>query len=334
MKRLALTVILLVLIPAISAHAADSPVKFLFAYGGISASALPLWIGREQGLFHKYGLDPQLVFIIAGRAAQAMVAGEVSIESNGANHVANAVASGADMTMLLSWENKLGYLFVGRPSVKRAEDLKGKKVAIGTPAGTASLATYVALDYLGLNPKHDNIALLGVGGNPDRLAALLGGGVDATSLGPEIAQLATSQAYPVLLDLAKENVPFQSSGLVTTKKFLKANPQLMENVGKAIVEAIAFMHNPKNKQAVIGSIAKNLRIDKPDRLERAYQNVVHELPRKPCPTTQGVNSVLKIMAQYGLNPKALELKPEDIMDLSLCKKLDDSGFIDRLYQGM
>jgi ABC-type nitrate/sulfonate/bicarbonate transport system substrate-binding protein len=317
-----------------SVRSADLPAKFLFAYGGISASALPLWVGKEQGLFRKYGLDPQLVYIIAGRAAQAMVAGEVNIESNGANHVANAVASGADMTMLLSWENKLGYLFVGRPSVKRAEDLKGKKVAIGTPAGTASLATYVALDYLGLNPKRDNIALLGVGGNPDRLAALLGGGVDATSLGPEIAQMATSQGYPVLLDLAKENVPFQSSGLVTTKRFLKTNPQLMENVGKAIVEAIAFMHNPKNKQAVVGSIAKNLRIDKPDRLERAYQNVIQELPRRPCPTMQGVNSVLKIMAQYGLNPKALDLKPEDVIDLSLCKKLDDSGFMERVYQGM
>lgn len=334
MKRLTLTVILLVSISVTSAHAADSPVKFLFAYGGISASALPLWIGKEQGLFRKYSLDPQLVFIIAGRAAQAMVAGEVNIETNGANHVANAVASGADMTMLLSWENKLGYLFVGRPTVKRAEDLKGKKVAIGTPAGTASLATYVALDYLGLNPKRDNIALLGVGGNPDRLAALLGGGVDATSLGPEIAQLATSQGYPVLLDLAKENVPFQSSGLVTTKKFMKTNPQLIESVAKAIVEAIAFMHNPKNKKAVVDSIAKNLRLDKADRLERAYQNVVQELPRKPCPTVQGVNSVLKIMAQYGLNPKALDLKPEDVIDLSLCKRLDDSGFMERVYQGM
>jgi ABC-type nitrate/sulfonate/bicarbonate transport system substrate-binding protein len=138
----------------------------------------------------------------------------------------------------------------------------------------------------------------------------------------------------VLLDLVKENIPFQSSGLVTTKRFMKGNPQLVENVAKAIIEAIAFMHNPKNKQGVVSSIAKNLRIDKPDRLERAYQNVVQELPRKPCPTTQGVNSVLKIMAQYGLNTKALELKPEDVIDLSLCKKLDDSGFMERVYQGM
>jgi hypothetical protein len=45
-----------------------------------------------------------------------------------------------------------------------------------------------------------------------------------------------------------------------------------------------------------------------------------------------VASVLKIMSQYGLNPKAAQLRPEEIMDLSLCKKLDETGFIDRQYQ--
>ena len=41
--------------------------------------------------------------------------------------------------------------------------------------------------------------------------------------------------------------------------------------------------------------------------------------------------LLKLMAQHGLNPKAAELKPEDIADMSLCKKLDEAGFFDRLH---
>jgi hypothetical protein len=43
--------------------------------------------------------------------------------------------------------------------------------------------------------------------------------------------------------------------------------------------------------------------------------------------------VLKLLVQHGLNPKAAQLKREDIVDMSLCKKLDDSGFMDRLYRG-
>jgi hypothetical protein len=36
------------------------------------------------------------------------------------------------------------------------------------------------------------------------------------------------------------------------------------------------------------------------------------------------------MAQHGLNPKAAGMKPEDIADMSVCKKLDENGFFDRL----
>ncbi len=234
--------------------------------------------------------------------------------------------------MLLGLEIKLDYFLVARPSIKSAEELKGKKIAIGTPAGTASLAAYVGLDYLGLVPRRDNITLLGVGAPADRLAALLAGGVDAMSVSPDVAQAATNQGYTVLLDLAKENVPFQSSGLVTSRKFMRLSPQLVENVAKAIVEGVAFARNPANKKIVLQSLSKNLRLDKSDLLEKTYHKV-DDLPRKPCPSLQGVASVLRLMAQHGLNPKAAQLKPEDIVDMSLCKKFNESGFMDRLYQG-
>ncbi len=253
-------------------HAADSPLRFPFVYGSISVNTLPLWLEKEQGFLRKYNLDPQLVFIISGRAAQAMVAGEVDVQYNGASHVANAVISGADMTVLLSFQNKLNFPLVVRAAIKNGEDLKGKKIAIGTPAGTASIATYVALDYLGLNPRRDNIMLLGVGGIPERLGALTAGVVEATSVPPEFVQVAASQGHKVLVDLAKENVEFQSSGLVTTKKFMRANPQLIENVGRVLVEAVAYIHNPANKKAALQTIAKYLRQEQTGSLGKGLQD--------------------------------------------------------------
>jgi hypothetical protein len=65
-------------------------------------------------------------------------------------------------------------------------------------------------------------------------------------------------------------------------------------------------------------------------LEIAYRAIAEMIPRKPCPSLPGIASVLKLMAQHGINPKAAELKPEDIADMSLCKKLEDSGFFARL----
>ena len=333
MKQRALVFALLALVSRpISGSAADQPVKLFLAQGAISNDVVPIWFAKDRGIFRKYGLDVDNVFIIAGRAAQAMLAGQVPVGLIGATHVTNAVTAGGDLTMVLGLKNRLDYLFIARPSLKSPAELKGKKVAIGTPSGSASLGTYVALDYLGLNPRRDNIALVFAGGVPERLAALRSGSVEATSLSPELGQVITDEGYRVLVDTVKENIPFQSAGLVFTRKFMKSNPALVENLARAIVESVAAIHNPENKRPVEQTIAKYLKLDKSDRVERAYQDLRTALPRKPCPSLEGIASVLKLMAKHGINPKAAQLKPEDVADMSVCKKLEESGFMDKVYQ--
>jgi len=327
---LATMIVCLLALPTSRLHAAESQ-KILLAHGAINNFVAPLWLAKDQGIFRKYGLDVDLVFIIAGRAAQAMLAGQVPVAMVGATHVTNAVTAGGDLTMILGLQTSLNYFFMGRSSLKSAEELKGKKVAIGTPSGSASLATYVALDYLGLNPRRDNVVLLGIGGEAERLAALRSGSVDAASLSPEFGQILASEGFRILVNMQKENIPFQSSGLVVSRSYMNSNSQLVENLAKSIVEGVAFVHKPENKTIVIKTLARNLRMDKPDRLEKAYQQLVSELPKKPCPSMAGIASVLKLMVQHGLNAKAAKLKPEDIADLSLCKKFEDSGFFRSLY---
>ena len=140
-----------------------------------------------------------------------------------------------------------------------------------------------------------------------------------------------SEGYRVLLNTSKENVPFQSSGLVVPRSLIKTNPQLVENVAKATVEGVAFVHKASNKEIVFKSLARNLRLSKQEQVEKAYQNLVAELPKKPCPTMDGVASVIKLMVQHGLNAKAAQVKPEDLVDMSYCKRFEDSGFFKSLY---
>jgi NitT/TauT family transport system substrate-binding protein len=333
MKRFLLSLALLVVFShgsKDSTHAAESS-KLLLAHGAISNNVAPLWIAKERGIFKKYNLDVDLVFIIAGRAMQAMLAGQVPVGLVGGTHVLNANTGGGDFAMILGLENKLDYLFVAKPTIKTAEDLKGKKVGIGTPAGSASMAAYVALDHLGLVPRRDNIVLLGVGGVPERMSALRAGSVEATTLSPEIGQVVVSEGYRVLVNLGAENVPFQSSGIVVPRSLLKSNPKLVENVSRATVEGVAFIHKPANKEIVIKSLAANLRLTGAERLEKAYQGLVAALPKQPCPSMPGMSSMLKLMAQHGLNPKASQVKPEDLVDLSYCKRFEETGFFKSLY---
>ena len=330
MKQFGLTAVFLSWLAAGFVQAAEAPAKFILAYGAIGGNAMPLWIAKEQGIFRKYNLDPQLVYIIAGRAMQSMLAGDIQFGLLGATHVTNAVTAGGDMAMLLGMEEKLSYFLNTRPGIKSAEELKGKKVGIGTPSGSLALATYVGLDHLGLVPRRDGITLLNTGSTPERMTALFAGSIDAAFFNPEIEQVVVQQGYPVLLDLGKANVPFQSSGLTTSRKYMRTHPQIVENLAKAVIEGVAFVQNPANKKTVIDSIGRNLRLDRADRLERAYHTISESFPRKPCPSLPGIASVLKLMAQHGLNPKATGLKPEDIADMSICKKLEETGFFDRL----
>ena len=293
---------------------------------------MPLWIAKEQGIFHKYNLEPQLVYIIAGRAMQSMLAGDIQFGLLGATHVTNAVTAGGDMVMLLGMEDRLNYFLNARPGIKNPEGLKGKKIGIGTPSGSLALATYTGLDYLGLIPRRDGITLLNTGSTPERMSALFSGGIDAAFFNPEVEQIVVHQGFPVLFDLGKANVAFQSSGLATSRKYMHANPQLVESLVKAVVEGVAFVQNPANKKIVLGSIARNLKLEGSERLERAYKTISESFPTKPCPSLPGIASVLKLMTRHGINPRAGDIKPEDLVDMSLCKKLDDSGFFERLHQ--
>ena len=319
--------------PLASVWGAQPSPKPSVAYGVISNAAAPLWVAQDQDLFRKYGLEPDLIFIIAGTATQAMIAGQVPFGLLAITHVANAVAAGGDLTMVLSFFNSLDYLFVSQPSIKRVEELKGKTVAIGTPSGLPGLMTFMVLDHFGLNPKRDNIVLSQIGSVPARMAALRAGSVEATSLPPELSQEIARERFNVLFDAAKENIPFQGTGLVMPRKLMKANPQLAENMVRALTEAVAFIHKPSNRKTVEGILAKYMKLNRPELIHEAYESMLKALPRKPCPTLKGTALVLKLMAQYGINPKAAQLQTDDVVDMSLCTRLDESGFIDRLYQG-
>ena len=306
--------------------AAERSSRAVFAYGAINAYMTTTWVAREEGFFRKHNVEVEPVFIIASRAAQSMLAGEVHVGLIGPTHVTNAVAAGGDLVMFMGNQNNVRYIMVAQPSIKRHEDLKGKRIAIGaSQAGLASLGTYAALDHMGLNARRDKIALLMIGEEPLRLAALQTGNVQATLIAPELATTATSRGFNILLDMAKLNIPFQASGMVTTRKLLHSDPLMLERVGRATVDAIKFIVAPTNKKTVLQIMAKNLKLAKPDRLEASYNDLVEELPRSICPTVAGVNSVMKFMAELGLNPKATQLKTDDVVDLTLCKRLGGSG---------
>lgn len=318
--------ILLGLLPG-SAHAQ----KLVIGQGFLNTNALPLWVALDQGYFTKHGVEVELMFIRGGgRVIAALLAGEVKFATVAVTQVVGPVAAGADPVVILSFVNKMPYVFIAGGHIGSPADLKGKKIGVATFGGAANVASHMVLRQFGLDPKRDQITLIQIGTEPERLAALLAGTIDAAMMAEEVAVRVPTPPFRRLLDLRQADIPWQHSSLITTRSFLKANPRAVDGVLRAVLDGFVFALDPGHKDRVKASIARQLRLDKPDDLEAAYQDGVENLTTNPVPSLDAGARVLKLMVELGLQKDAGRLRPSDLMDPSVLQKADHEGLLGRL----
>ena len=211
-------------------------------------------------------------------------------------------------------------------SIKTAQDLKGKALAISQPGSSTDVGTRLALKQLGLDPDKD-VALLAIGEEGARMAAMEAGQVAGSLLTSPDTLIGQQKGYTPLLDLAATNIPYQHTGIATTRKYIDTHRPAVENFMKAILEAIALMKkDPVGTKAVM---AKYLLLD-PDKdaaaLEDAYQTLIlADLSSLPYPSLAGIQTLIDY--QSPSNPAVSQVSPEQIADMTILKDLEDSGFI-------
>src|SRR5688572_5328628 len=101
-------------------------------YAAISGSFAPLWVGFDQGLFTKYGLDVKRAYIQGNRVMMsALTAGEIQLYQGGAEGLIRLVSGGGDGIFVATQYNFVGhYVLMTDPSITRIEDLRGKRIAL------------------------------------------------------------------------------------------------------------------------------------------------------------------------------------------------------------
>ena len=105
---------------------------------------------------------------------------------------------------------------VTRSEIRTIKDLKGKRLGVSRFGAGADRATRLLLTRMGLNPEKD-VVLVQVGGAPTRIAALTAGIIDATIVEPPDHKKAQESGMTVLANMEEMNIPFQHTGLVTTR---------------------------------------------------------------------------------------------------------------------
>ncbi len=302
--------------------------KLKVAYPTTIGAMSVLWVTKEARLFEKNGLAVELIYIAGSTTvAQAMLAKEIPISEIAIPAVIQADLGGADMVMLAGPNTKPGQKIMARPEIKTPEALKGKKVGISRFGTSDDFLLRYALTQWNLRPDRD-VPIIQLGGSPEILAGLASGTVDAGLLSSPLHLRAAKMGSVLLADLSAIGIDYQGAGLVTTRSFVRDNPETIRRYVRAYVEGL---HRFKTDKAFsLKVLAKYTRINEPEVLEETYQHyAIRVMPKVPYPTTKGIQTVLDEIGTR--NPKAKTLQPANFIDVTFLKELEQSGFIKNLY---
>ena len=309
-------------------EAAAPAKKLVIAYAAMNARVCPLWAPRERGIFSKYGFEAETLFVRgAPTLVSAMASNEIEIGYTGGTAVIGAVASGADLKVLSALTNRVTYDLVVRPGIKTPEDLRGKIFGVQSIGGTVWMGAILALEHLGLDPERDKISIIAAGDQTVLAQALASGTLDATVLDGVQSRPLRARGFPILAELDKAKLPILSSSIVAREPYIQKNPQVVESVMRAVIEGAAFCLSPAQKPTTLKILQKYLRISEKD-AEEGYKDMVSGLDRKPYAAPAGVTNIVRLMKRT--NPKVENVKPENLIDDRVLRKLDQSGFIDEM----
>ena len=317
----------LALLFSLSLQSVSAQEKLRIAWSGSSPAHTPIWVVEERGLLRKHGIDAEIISISASSiAVQVLLAGEVDVIIGSVANLTSRLA-GADTVMILGLVPTFVDHLITHPSITKIEQLKGKVGAVNRAGTSSELGIKLTLRKLGLDPDKD-VKLVPRGGNPERLAAISQGIAQFTHMPEPFIREADKLGLRDFIDIGSLKIPFHWNASMTRDATIKSKRPVINRYARAMVESIQFIKT--NKEATKGILAKKLRTDDQDGLERAYQAYSVIFRETPYPYVEGVKTFMDDLAVT--NPKAANVDLSKYVDMSFVQELESSGFIKQLYK--
>ena len=296
--------------------------RFIHAHSGTSSTQLAIWAAKDLGIFTKYGLDADLVFISgSARAMQALLGGSIqAADSDGVGPV-NAILRGGDAVIVAGLINKTLFKFVAQKEIATPMQLRGKKIGVANFGGSNEFAVLMALKEWNI-PK-EAITLVAAGGSAVRLAALEKRGLDATVLPYDHALAAARMGMKVLADIPDLVPAFPDKVITIRRSYLEKEHDAAKKYLQALSEAVYLVNTNREISAAI--LRKRLGLKDNKVLEEnlhIYDGIFSFPPRVG---RAGLAGVLEQMQQQSGGAKSdFELKR--FLDESLIDELEREGF--------
>lgn len=302
--------------------------KVVIGYASMSSVATTLWATQEKGFFAKNGLDVQTIFIPGSPTLIATLnTGDVQFGYTGGTATLGSAVGGLDLKMIAAFANRVQTDLVVRPDIKTAADLKGKRLGVTSIGGSGWMSAMLGLEQLGLNPERDQISLSAFGDQRVISQAVEQGTINGAAIAGVFSRRLKRSGYNILGDL--EKIPLVGTSIVVKSDYLNTQTATVRNTLKALIEGHAYVLNPANRAAVIEILMKRLGLSDTAMANDGLDDYVRRVDRMPYVSIEGLRNIQRFMKLR--NPKIAEVKLERLIDDSILRELDKSGFIDQAY---
>jgi ABC-type nitrate/sulfonate/bicarbonate transport system substrate-binding protein len=333
--------LLCVLIAAgVACSTRQDQIHLIVAVPARAMSKLPFVIATDQGLYEKHGLDVELwlgppnpergvktylrfwtsVWMLLGLRE----APETDLIIDGhtpqiVSHMRNPEEP--RQIALAATDCAMHYSFIARSEIKSLDDLKGKRLGLNSDLSTIGFTGLWMIQKMGWDRDRD-ISIVA----PAGMEALRNGDVDAIVSGDAELSHARQEGFTILDDARGWAEQLSGNSVMVTAEWWQdaGNREAARRFLVATGEAVALFH--QRPELAVEVLVKWYGMDR-ETAEAQYKRTDF-IPRKPFPCVEGVRNTVQLYDSEEMR----RYKPEDFYDDSFMREMDQSGFLDGLYQ--
>jgi NitT/TauT family transport system substrate-binding protein len=316
------------LFSAWNAQSAAAPDKLIGIHSARVMSQSFPWIAQEAGLFKKYNLDFNLVFIASSSiVTAALLGGDGEMTVTGAiGNVAAYVKGSNDIVFTGGVKNVMTQTLIAGGNIKKPEDLKGKRIGVSRIGGNSHYFTIQALRRYNMEPNRD-YSFLQTGGDPETLVALMSGSLEVANLTPPTDAQAIAKGYHYVLYGPDLKIPYAASAFVTMRSVIAKRPVVIANFMRAMAEASKLVHT--DREFFYKVLGKYLRLTDRSILDSAYNAEIKALEPRLAIKLESLQATLDELAPS--DSRAKDIKPQEMVDNRYLLEMEKSGFFDQLW---
>lgn len=326
-KRLSVVWLALILATACApalpaATPTPSITPLVVGYSNISTDDTAVYVGVEDGIFRKHGLDVNAQLIAGGATTTAaLLSGQIQIAQNGGSETLSAAANGADLVVVATLAGVYPYLFEVTPDITTVQGVVGKKLGVSNIGGSADIALRVALRANGVDPEKD-VTIVPTGSAANRTAALTSGAIQGGMAGPPDSLAVEAIGLHPILDLASQHLPSANTVVVTKRSYAQQNHDVVQRYVDAIVESMIQLK--KDRSGTIAILEKDYQSNDDHAMGVAYDFYANEVAQVlPYPKAEQFTDAIAALSVT--NPKIKDVDLAKLLDSSFVQSAADRG---------